>query len=92
MRSIRPHGHQIKDLKTGVVSQENCRAIVTSFELSPMPAMVVRHWVLLASCWAEPARSLRKAARSVRDEATSLAAALQRGLKAMAEVLELVRV
>jgi hypothetical protein len=59
--------------------------------LGKMLAMVVQHWVLWASCWEEPAQNLRKAARSVRDGATSLAAALQKGLRAWIEVLELVR-
>jgi Transposase DDE domain len=35
-------------------------------------AMVVRHWVIVVSCWANPARSLGAAARVVRQYATAL--------------------
>ena len=40
-------------------------------------AMVVQHWVLLASCWQYPDRSLRKAAQTVQKHALHLASAFQ---------------
>jgi len=39
-------------------------------------AMVVQHWLLLASCWAFPDRSLLKAAQTIRPHALSIASAL----------------
>lgn len=38
-------------------------------------AMVIQHWLLLASCWAFPDRSLAKAAQTVRQHALLLAVA-----------------
>jgi hypothetical protein len=39
-------------------------------------AQVVQHWLVVAGCWQQPARSLRKAARVVRQQSLALAAAL----------------
>jgi hypothetical protein len=36
-------------------------------------AMVIQHWAILVGCWADPERSLVKAARLVRDHAVDLA-------------------
>lgn len=42
-----------------------------------MIAVVVQHWLLVASCWREPGRSLRKAAKAVRRHALAVASALR---------------
>jgi outer membrane murein-binding lipoprotein Lpp len=39
-------------------------------------AAVVQHWVLVAGCWEESRRGLTKAAKVVRQQALSLAAAV----------------
>lgn len=39
-------------------------------------AQVVQHWLVVAGCWQQPRRSLRKAARVVRQQSLGLAAAL----------------
>jgi len=41
-------------------------------------AMLIQHWILIRSCWNQPNRSLRKAAKAVRAFAGSLAAKLRR--------------
>jgi len=41
--------------------------------------MVVQHWVLLASCWSQPARSLVKASATVRRHAPELAVTMGHG-------------
>lgn len=58
--------------------------------LGKLLAAVVQHWALLSSCWEEPSRSLRKAARSVRGQAMSLAAALPEWTE-LCRVLELIK-
>ena len=50
-------------------------------------AQLIQHWILIQVLWNEPRRSLRKAARAVRDFAASLAASL-RDLGALVAVLE----
>ena len=49
---------------------------VLSEVYAKMIAAVVQHWVLVAGCWEESRRSLTKAAKVVRQQALSLAAAL----------------
>ena len=41
-----------------------------------MIAQVVQHWLVVAGCWQQPRRSLRKAARVVRQQSLALAATL----------------
>lgn len=41
-------------------------------------SQIVQHWLLLVSCWAEPARSLPKAAQTVRTHWLCLATAMRR--------------
>lgn len=41
--------------------------------------MVVQHWTLLASCWAQPDRSLAKASATIRRHAPELAATVRYG-------------
>jgi hypothetical protein len=54
-----------------------------------MLALVVQHWLLVAGCWREPARSLRKAAKAVRGLALGLAGTLTEAgtLRRLLEVL-----
>jgi hypothetical protein len=42
-------------------------------------AMVVQHWILLTGCWAVPARSLVKAAQTLRQHALHLLCSLSAG-------------
>jgi hypothetical protein len=44
--------------------------------LAKLIGAVLQHWLLLVSCWQDPARSLRKAAKAVRGMALALAASL----------------
>ena len=50
-------------------------------------SQLIQHWILIQVSWSEPRRSLRKAARAVRDFAASLAVNL-RDLGALAAVLD----
>jgi hypothetical protein len=63
------HGH-IDESRSG----KPWRALCEVF--AKLLAMVVQHWLLLVSCWAFPARSLVKAAQTIRQHARVLAMAL----------------
>ena len=52
-------------------------------------AMLVQHWIMVASCWAYPDRSLMKGAQTVRGYALMLASAMC-GLTPLTTVLKLV--
>jgi hypothetical protein len=54
---------------------------------SKLTAMVVQHWLLLTNSWANPDRSMLKAARTVRDHALVLSYALT-GLFDMTRVIQ----
>jgi len=53
-------------------------------------AVLVQHWLIVASCWAYPDRSLVKGAQTVRGYALMLASAMA-GFTQLIKVLELVR-
>jgi len=52
--------------------------------------LVIQHWILLVSCWQYPDRSLFKAARAVRDFATSLACVVN-SHQELCRVLEIIK-
>lgn len=55
-----------------------------------MIALVVQHWLLVVGCWQQPARSLPKAAASVRGLALALAGLLPK-TRLLQELLEILR-
>lgn len=53
---------------------------------------IVQHWLLLVSCWEDPARSLTKAAAAVRTRWVCLAQAMRRSHQLIAAIENLARV